>query len=91
MSEDEVIGAAHDYDAQYKAGAHWEKETPSSNIPRFLEHLIKGGERILDAGCGSGRDAIYLAQQGLDVTGVDSSPLAIQRLLSWNHLRHILE
>ena len=33
--------------------------------------------RVLDVGCGAGRHAIYLQDAGLDVTGIDVSPLAI--------------
>lgn len=34
--------------------------------------------RVLDIGCGAGRHAIYLQEKGLDVTGIDSSPLAVE-------------
>ena len=34
--------------------------------------------RVLDIGCGAGRHAIYLQEQGHDVLGTDISPLAIQ-------------
>ena len=34
--------------------------------------------RVLDIGCGSGRHAVYLQGRGLDVTGLDNSPLAIE-------------
>ena len=34
--------------------------------------------RVLDVGCGAGRHALYLQQQGLEVVGIDSSPLAIE-------------
>jgi SAM-dependent methyltransferase len=34
--------------------------------------------RVLDIGCGAGRHSIYLQSKGLDVTGIDSSPLAIK-------------
>lgn len=34
--------------------------------------------RVLDIGCGAGRHAIYLQEQGLDVLGIDVSPMAIQ-------------
>lgn len=35
--------------------------------------LVKPGGRILDAGCGSGRDANHFASQGFVVTGIDLS------------------
>ena len=34
--------------------------------------------RVLDIGCGAGRHALYLQDQGLDVVGIDSSPPAIE-------------
>ena len=35
--------------------------------------------RAIALGCGVGREAIYLAKRGFDVTGVDFSPTAIKR------------
>lgn len=34
--------------------------------------------KVLDIGCGAGRHSLYLQDQGLDVLGIDSSPLAIE-------------
>lgn len=34
--------------------------------------------RVLDIGCGPGRVAIYLQDKGLDVIGIDNSPLALE-------------
>ena len=34
--------------------------------------------RVLDIGSGAGRHAIYLQNKGLDVTGVDNSPMALK-------------
>lgn len=40
---------------------------------RFLPHVPAGG-LILDAGCGSGRDALAFLQQGYAVEAFDASP-----------------
>jgi len=34
--------------------------------------------RVLDIGCGAGRHSIYLQEKGLDITGIDNSPGAIE-------------
>ena len=38
----------------------------------FLKHLTSGC-RILDLGCGSGRDSAYFSSSGFEVTAVDGS------------------
>ena len=34
--------------------------------------------RILDVGCGSGRNLVYLLQSGYEVFGIDPDPISIQ-------------
>lgn len=34
--------------------------------------------RCLDVGCGAGRVSLYLQEQGLEVVGIDNSPLAVK-------------
>ena len=42
----------------------------------------QSGERIIDAGCGSGVIADYLAASGADVTAIDANPEAIRFAIS---------
>ena len=46
----------------------------------LFDQLLKGritpGMRILDTGCGSGRNLVYLLKQGYEVYGVDQDPRA---------------
>jgi SAM-dependent methyltransferase len=56
----------------------WNMETP----PVPLVELVDSGKvqpcTVIDLGCGAGNYAIYLAERGFDVTGVDISPTAIR-------------
>jgi tellurite methyltransferase len=45
---------------------------------QLLRGRITPGMRILDAGCGSGRNIVYLLRQGFEVFGVDTDPRALQ-------------
>lgn len=55
----------------------------------FAESVRESGSRtVLDAGCGPGRVAAYLAERGLDARGVDISAAMIEAALSAHpHLR----
>lgn len=48
-----------------------------------LVSLVEGGRlkpcRTIDLGCGAGANAIYLAQKGFEVTGVDYSKAALEK------------
>ena len=47
---------------------------------QLLKGRINATDRVLDAGCGSGRNAYYLLTQGVEVYGVDSDPLSVSGL-----------
>lgn len=56
----------------------WDVGRPQGEFVR----LAQGGEitgTVLDVGCGTGENALYLASLGHKVWGVDSSPLAIEK------------
>ena len=55
------------YFSEYKNWAPHEKK---------VMKLVRG--KVLDVGCGAGRISLFLQKKGLDVTGIDNSPLAIR-------------
>lgn len=44
---------------------------------QLLRKRITPGMRVLDAGCGFGRNLVYLLREGFEVFGVDSDPRAL--------------
>lgn len=47
---------------------------------RTVEHLLPRSGRALDIACGEGQLAGWLAERGLEVTAVDISPVALDKL-----------
>ena len=45
---------------------------------KFLP-LLKNGEHILDAGCGSGRDTYFFLKHGFQVTAFDASEALVSK------------
>jgi len=71
--------AAH-WDDHYRTGQPpWETGSPSSELKCVIAEQHIAPCRAVDFGCGSGINAVWLAQQRFDVTGIDLSPLAIQQ------------
>ena len=71
------------YDLMYRRRAPWEMG-PRSELVELVrsgrltpERLAPG--RAVDLGCGAGANAIFLAQAGFDVVGVDFSSVALRK------------
>ena len=69
-----------EWDASYTAGtpAPWDIGRPQPAFVRFADQGRLTG-RLLDAGCGTGENALLAASHGADVTGIDVAPTAIAR------------
>lgn len=69
------------WDQLYQNGQYrvlWECDLASPELVGLVASGVVGkSAHILDLGCGSGRDAIFLAGQGLQVTAVDLSATAL--------------
>jgi tellurite methyltransferase len=48
-----------------------------------LIHRLPPHAKVLDLGCGEGRNALFLAEHGCEVTAVDISVSGIQKLHHW--------
>ena len=69
------------YDLMYKRGAPWESG-PRSELVGLVEDGTLPAGRSIDLGCGSGANVVFLAQHGFDATGVDFSPVALDKARS---------
>jgi len=72
-------GGGHDYAARFDALAASGADVHGEAA--LCAALVPVGSRVLDAGCGTGRVAIRLAELGYDCTGTDLDPsmLAVAR------------
>lgn len=63
------------WDARYSEGGVWSRE-PNAWIESTVAHLDPGA--AVDLGAGEGRNALWLASLGWEVTAVDFSPVGLR-------------
>ena len=70
------------YDLMYRVWAPWD----AVGVREDLRELLESGRvtphshpRAVDLGCGTGANAVYLAEHGFEVVGVDFSPVALAK------------
>jgi SAM-dependent methyltransferase len=71
MSEDEK----HAWEKRYADEGCEPRETPSAILIEWVDDRPPGS--ALELACGTGRNSLYLAEKGYDVTAIDISPRAI--------------
>ncbi|EAR50280.1 hypothetical protein OG2516_14678 [Oceanicola granulosus HTCC2516] len=72
---------AFDYDKLYGESPD-ALGAPSPVFVDFFDRFERRGARVLDVGCGQGRDALFIARRGHSVVGVDIAPNGIRDLLA---------
>ncbi len=83
-------GTVEAWDERYSTrGMVWGTE-PNQFLADYAAGLTL--RRVLDLGCGQGRNAVWLATQGHRVTGIDQSPVGIEqaRKLAADHKVEVL-
>ena len=69
------------WDVVYSKDSSFFGEEPSSFAKLCYEDFSKYGcTKLLELGCGQGRDTIFFANKGLNVHAIDSSKVAIENL-----------
>lgn len=81
------------WDSFYKE--HKDKDIPffcdrvDEHLKKYVENKMIERGRVLEIGCGNGRNAIYLAKQGFSVTAVDLSEEAIRWAIQQATLQNV--
>ena len=56
----------------------WNSDKPDRELTELIESKEISPRNVLDVGCGTGTDAVYLASKGADVTAIDISREAVR-------------
>lgn len=69
---------ANSFESAYRGTPPWDIGRPQPGIMRLAETGQIAGS-VLDVGCGTGENALYLAERGFAATGIDGAPTAIRK------------
>ena len=78
-----MVKSVRPWDAIFKREGRY-FTAPHQDLPAIAQRLkARQARTVLDMGCGSGRHVVYLARQGFDVFGLDSSPQGLYLTGQW--------
>ena len=66
------------FDVAYEGSPTWDIGRPQGAVVR-LEEAGAIADSVLEVGCGTGENALFLAARGHEVLGIDLAPAAIER------------
>ncbi len=69
------------WEERYQAGEEgtpWDCGTPAPELVEYFANLTELPTRALEIGCGTGTNAIWMAQQGVTVVATEISPTAVE-------------
>src|ERR1700682_6662564 len=69
---------ANSFEAAHPGTPAWDAGHPQPAIVRLAETGQISGS-VLDVGCGTGENVLYLAEHGYAAAGVDGAPTAIEK------------
>jgi cyclopropane fatty-acyl-phospholipid synthase-like methyltransferase len=69
---------ANSFESSYLGTPPWDIGRPQPAIKRLAETGQLTGT-VLDVGCGTGENALYLAERGFTVVGIDGAPTAVKK------------
>lgn len=81
------------YDGRYSAEKYYWGKKPSAICDRIIEmiHPSTGFKpRLIDLGCGEGRNAIYFAKHGFDVVALDISEIGLEKTRKYAEEEQVL-
>jgi len=74
------MSTKHDWNAHYAAGElPWDSSEADPNLVELVRSGVVAKGRVLEIGCGTGTNALWLASQGFEVLALDLAPLAVER------------
>lgn len=74
------MSKSDDWNEHYRSGfLPWDTGHPSTELQATLTRHAVAPCRVLELGCGTGTNSVWLAQQGFEVTAVDVAPLAVEQ------------
>jgi SAM-dependent methyltransferase len=76
------------WDDAYRGQPPWDIGRPQ-RVLIDLDAAGRVGASVLDVGCGTGENALYLAERGHEVWGIDVSNVAIERAMLKSHARRL--